>query len=435
MSEPDGPAASPPAPTNRLPSDTPKPRRRALGVALAIAGASFVCLLTLWPLPAEAKRAQLTPLWCLVCGAVGMQDVLQNVLMLVPFGLGLGLAGWRVPRATVAGLALAFGVELLQYTVIPGRDASLSDVVTNTLGTSLGALVATRIDWLLHPPPRDAARLAGGAVAGWAALWVAAGWLLGASPGPAPWHAVLQPEMIDAPPYPGRITTVEFGGAPLSPGRQQVDARAIEAYGRDSVAFRAEVVTAAPLAVRTGLLEVRDGDSTVQLTVKEQDGSVRFAMRTNSSRLLLRPIAFRAPAAAPMPAGTPLVLSVRRDAGIIVVPPRRAGESEVRAAIGPHWLATLLLPVEARAGLAWELFAYVWVTALLLAAGWWVAHAPDAAKLTLAFLAFAVVIGGLRTVPPVFHLSHTSAVGWLMACGGLASGLLLGRLLEPSSDA
>ena len=51
------------------------------------------------------------------------------------------------------------------------------------------------------------------------------------------------------------------------------------------------------------------------------------------------------------------------------------------------------------------------------------------------FAAFAVVIGGLRTVPPLFRLSHTSAVGWVMACGALALGLLLGRVLVPSNDA
>jgi len=172
----------------------------------------------------------------------------------------------------------------------------------------------------------------------------------------------------------------------------------------------------------------------VQFAVAERGGALRFAMRTHSSELLLRPISFRMPAAPVDPEGTPLTLAVRREAGAIVVAPRTPGEREARALIGPHWLATLLLPVEARPGLGWEVFAYGWVVVLLTGVGWWVAHSAPSARLTLAFVAFAVVIGGLRTVPPLFRLSHTSAVGWLMVCGAVALGLLLGRVLVRSAD-
>jgi hypothetical protein len=436
VSEPGEPRAAARPPSAAPPRATSaSPTRRLPGLAFALGGLLFVLLLTLWPAPQEAKRSQLTPVWCLVCGSIGMQDVLQNLAMLLPFGFGLGLLGWRPARALLAGFALGLSVELLQYTVIPGRDASLSDVVTNTLGTALGALVASRIDWLLHPPPRAAARLALGALGAWAALWVAAGWLLGASPGPAPWRAVLRPELIDAPPYQGEIVSAELSGGALHEGDQEVPSRVLEAYARDSVAFAVAVRTGSPARERRGLLEVRDGDSIVQLAVYERRGALRFAMRTRSSELLLRPISFRMPAAPIDPVGTSLTLAVRREAGSIIVAPRAPGEPEVRAFIGPHWLATLLLPVEARPGLGWEVFAYGWVVLLLTGVGWWVAHSAPARKLTLAFAAFAVVLGGLRTVPPLFRLTHTSEVGWLLACGALALGLLLGRVLVPSTDA
>lgn len=435
MSDPGEPTAtaSPPS-AARLHSHTPKSDRRGSGLVLAALGLVFVLLLTLWPAPHEAKRSQLTPIWCLICGSIGMQDVLQNLLMLMPFGLGLGLLGWRVPRATLAGFALGLTVELLQYTVIPGRDASLSDVVTNTLGTALGALVAGRIDWLLRPPPRDAARLALGALGTWATLWAAAGWLLGADPGPAPWRAAVRPEMLTAPPFAGEIVAAELTGTALRDGDQELAPRVIEAYGHDTVAFRASVIMGPPASERRGLLEVRDGDSTIQLSVMERRGALHFAMRTRSSALLLRPLSLRTADVPAEPAGTPLTLGVRRDAGTIVVAPRMPGASEVRAFIGPHWLATLLLPVEARPGPGWEAFAYLWVMALLLPAGWWAAQSAPASTPTLAFVAFAVVIGGLRMVPPIFALSHTSALGWMMACGALAMGLLLGRLLVPTIE-
>ncbi|HET7241044.1 MAG TPA: VanZ family protein, partial [Gemmatimonadales bacterium] len=61
-------------------------------------------------------------------------DVFLNLLLFVPLGAGLRLAGWRW-RSVVLGAALvSFTVELLQYTVVTGRDASLSDLLTNTTG-------------------------------------------------------------------------------------------------------------------------------------------------------------------------------------------------------------------------------------------------------------------------------------------------------------
>ena len=45
-----------------------------------------ILLATLWPLPEQAYRASLSPVACLVCGDQGMQDVIQNVLMLLPLG-------------------------------------------------------------------------------------------------------------------------------------------------------------------------------------------------------------------------------------------------------------------------------------------------------------------------------------------------------------
>ena len=75
-------------------------------------------------------------------------DILINVLAYVP--LGLLLARWWSRRtqpslivlATLTGAALSFGVESLQQ-LLPSRVASLTDVVSNTLGTLAGVAVAS----------------------------------------------------------------------------------------------------------------------------------------------------------------------------------------------------------------------------------------------------------------------------------------------------
>ena len=51
----------------------------------------------------------------------------------------------RVALAAVVatGGLVSLGIELLQWSVVPGRDASLSDVLTNTLGSLVGATLAS----------------------------------------------------------------------------------------------------------------------------------------------------------------------------------------------------------------------------------------------------------------------------------------------------
>lgn len=70
-------------------------------------------------------------------------EMLANVLLFVPLGAA---GGWLVrPRRAgwvVVGLAaLALAVEVVQYPVA-GRDASLRDVLLNSLGGLLGVAVA-----------------------------------------------------------------------------------------------------------------------------------------------------------------------------------------------------------------------------------------------------------------------------------------------------
>lgn len=110
--------------------------------ALAWAGFAAILAATLYPDPEAAANVALTPLLCLICGVNGGTDVILNLLLFMPFATGLRLSGWSWRRVTVACATLSFGVELCQYLGIPGRDASLSDLLTNTTGGSVAAAAA-----------------------------------------------------------------------------------------------------------------------------------------------------------------------------------------------------------------------------------------------------------------------------------------------------
>ena len=61
-----------------------------VGIVIAIAGFLFIAYETL--LPGDEVAAQ-NPQWCLVCGYVGGVSFLLNVILFIPLGFGIRLAG------------------------------------------------------------------------------------------------------------------------------------------------------------------------------------------------------------------------------------------------------------------------------------------------------------------------------------------------------
>ena len=75
-------------------------------------------------------------------------DVVINVLAYLPFGLAVALAGERVATpmrfvtGTAGGALLSLGMESAQM-LLPTRDASAVDLLSNSAGAALGALIAS----------------------------------------------------------------------------------------------------------------------------------------------------------------------------------------------------------------------------------------------------------------------------------------------------
>jgi hypothetical protein len=95
-------------------------------------------------------------------------DVVLNLLLFTPFGAGLRLAGWRWRSVVAMAALVSFTVEFLQYTVVAGRDASLRDVVTNTVGAAVAAALVGRWRDAALPSARTAAAL----FVGWSFVWI-----------------------------------------------------------------------------------------------------------------------------------------------------------------------------------------------------------------------------------------------------------------------
>src|SRR5437868_5297833 len=113
-------------------------------------------------------------------------DFLRNVLLFVP--LGMALRRRRGLLRTVVLACLVSGtVELLQFALVRGRDASVLDVLSNTVGALLGAALFEYRTLLLYPTASSARWLSGLALVTWCVIFVGTSQLL------RPW--------CSAPPY------------------------------------------------------------------------------------------------------------------------------------------------------------------------------------------------------------------------------------------
>jgi VanZ family protein len=75
------------------------------------------------------------------------KDIAVNIAGFIPFGFVLSAyfySVWRIARPAIViillGFVLSFAIEALQW-LLPTRDSSMTDIITNTTGTALGVLL------------------------------------------------------------------------------------------------------------------------------------------------------------------------------------------------------------------------------------------------------------------------------------------------------
>jgi glycopeptide antibiotics resistance protein len=263
-------------------------RQRRLGYRLAAVGLVFIGLLTLFPDPEAAARAASTPLSCILCGDQGGVDFFLNILLFLPLGLGLALAGFSWRRALILAALLSCSIELLQMKVIVGRDASLGDVISNTLGGGIGALLGACWRRFVFPVPKEARHLA--LVWALCLVWVWAGtaWAFGPTwPVGSPWYGQWAPDLGGYKPFLGTLLMVTAGGEPLLPGRAIDQGRIEDAVAADPAMAVRAVVSTRPRGMAP-LGAIYDGRQRQVMLLAQDHQDLAFAIRTRATILKLQ---------------------------------------------------------------------------------------------------------------------------------------------------
>jgi hypothetical protein len=412
----------PSPPRGRIPRD----RRGAL--ALTAAALAFIAYETLAPAPENIALVARTPIWCVVCGELGLVDVLLNVLLFVPLGLGLRLLGHSWGRTVLLGAALSLAIETAQYFAIPGRDASLGDLLTNTLGAGLGALLATTWRIWATPRPTDARTLTLLAAVIWLAQVAASGEAVRPALPQSVYWGQRTAELGQFDTFPGQLLDARVGALSL-PSHRLPNSDEVREALLNGTTLTAVAVPAGPTNGIAPIVSIFDGQQREIAVLGQFHDDLVYRLRSRATDWRLRPPAIRLRSV--FRSVTPETVTVAgaiRSNRFVVEATGPAGREARVLPLSAQWGWGLLLPFEYAFGPEVEWASALWVAGWLVPIGFWLCATririgPAVGVITLLLLL------GLAALPGLL-LESTAPPEWVGGLAGAGVGWGVSRLVS-----
>jgi uncharacterized membrane protein YeaQ/YmgE (transglycosylase-associated protein family) len=397
---------------------------RRAGRVLAWGGLVVAAVATLTPMHDPRGLAATTPLFCLVCGEAGGADVVSNLLLFLPLALGLRLSGWSWRRCVAAAAVVSFAVEFLQFVVVPGRDASLSDVLTNTASGAIGATVGGVLPGLADPGPTRASRLVLVGLGGALILLALSAWLLQ----PDLPRRRLTSHLAEGPAvgsFDGEVRWVQLNGRAMPALRPAPEARILRReLAAGHVDLAVDAVSGHPPRAGSWLFLLRSlrGDA---IELSQARRRALLSVPARALRFRLFPPLVTLPDAFPADSGVPLSIRATERQRTITLDVSYGGTTRTTTfGITPAygWVMLVSLPFGVTPG---------WVTAVCLAllylpSGYWAAAAARPGRAVM-FVASAIGLT-LGLLGPAFGLAASPWSEWVAAAAGAAAGWALRRV-------
>ncbi|NOT07112.1 MAG: VanZ family protein [Gemmatimonadales bacterium] len=378
-----------------------------------MASALVIGILTLMPTPTGGDST--------VGRSLLLTDIVLNVLLFMPFGGGLALTGRTPVRAALVAATVSVMIELCQLSWIPGRDASIHDVVTNTLGGGLGAIIVA--GW-----GRRAAvwRRLGPAIAAAAVVaWNVGGLLIAPGvPSGNGWYGQWAHEFARTTLFPGRIVSFQVRGLPIPDGPiAATDALQAKLGATDTVRAVVVLTTGRAFTGRAQLAGVVSPTGGDFLGLWQQGQSVLGFPRLRMTNAGLRGPVFIVREAIPEQAGDSVTVSMEWSLRHVTLSAEsRIGRKEQRLTLTPEVFWAGFLPFDYDlGGTNW------WIS--VLAAG--AVFFPIGLGLTRrAAWGLGVSVLTLAGGPFLLGCAASSALTWVLGLAAATCGILLGRLLR-----
>jgi hypothetical protein len=402
-----------------------------------VASLIAIAVLTLTPTEGTAEIS----FWCLKCGERRATDLLQNILLFVPLGVGLGFYGVRFRRAAFLALACTCLVEALQFFVVPGRYASFRDILANFAGALIGYALGRHWRILVVPNHGAARILATMSAIFWLGTQAFTAWALGISPPPEPWWAQLRPAHDE---YPAVFTDQMVGVSVGSIQMRYSD----ELSSDDADAIREQLLAGAPFRVVVADVEATRGEAPIAIisagpvydvvwwAQDERDAVLSVTVR--GTLVGLRTPSVRIADVFPKVRGDTVALAGSyRHGWYELQAETKSGVRHRELSASPSWGWAFLLPFP-----LWTFGSTVfWLTGLYLAAVWcllgyWNGRSVGTGNAIVPVARMAVtILLGLLAIPIVFALPVAHWSEWLAVIVGGAAGWITAQASRRSESA
>ncbi|HCU12751.1 MAG TPA: hypothetical protein DGB72_11565 [Gemmatimonadetes bacterium] len=418
------------------------PHLRRIGSVLTIGSVIAILFATMLPAPGQPMDSHL----CLVCGTDGGVDFILNIILFIPLGIGLALSGIPWNRAILTACGLSVTIETVQFLFVPGRDATLGDVLTNTVGGALGFAVARNAGIWLRPTPR----IATGLGLAWCTVWLTvqaiSSFALAPSITDSRYYGEIAPKLGNFALFPGRVLSAKIDEVAIA----DTELNDIDGVRRRLIrggTVAATVVSAGPTNDIAPIVRVADDEQREIVLLAQDEQALLFGVRTRAAILRLRPPLFAMAGVFTDStsiknsgvskrndsATDPLNLSGSydgREARLTVRTDSASSERRVSVSSSLGW--TLALPFQ------WSIedtrtehvVSWIWIACLMVPTGYWSPHIArhsdahaSATRVVLCLLGVvAILIAGLVPVQHAFGLPAAPMRDWFAAMSGILVG-------------
>lgn len=373
-----------------------------------------------------------------------------NVLLFVPLGVGLALSGIAGKRAVLTACILSAIIETTQLFFIPGRDATLGDVLTNTLGGSLGFAIARTAGIWLRPKPRIAIVLG----LCWCAVWITIQTVSSIAFTPSlpesGYFGQIAPRLGNFEVFSGRVLATRIDDVALTDTRLN-DAASIRRRLLRGATVGATVLPDGPTNDIAPIVRVADDEQREIVLLAQDDQSLLFGLRTRAAILRLRSPLFAVAGVFAHSRSTKNssgVSTVNRSANdsvslagsydgrlarLTAQTNSASDERRVRVSSSLGWTLTMPFQWLIEDTLGERVLSWIWMAFLMAPAGYWgahiVLHRDPHANSTLVVLcltaAAAILLAGLVAVEQGFGLPVATVRDWVASVSGIVAGGVL----------
>lgn len=387
------------------------------GRVIALAALMAIALLTLTP---GQSRGPVNPGFLL--GPPGATDIIYNVALFVPLGLGLRLAGRRVSWIILGSAALSTTIEFIQWHWIPTRYSSLADIVANTIGAAAGALAVAAVPRLARPSRR---------VAGIAAALAALAWifvnLVGASllrldiPVTPIWYGQWARTFTTTVPLSGSVLSVTANGLQV-PDDSLNDTRALQHLAaKEGIHLVIRAIDLSRVSGRAQVAAIADGRGNLVTAVEQQGCTLRLVDRRRGEQLGLKMLTLNLEDGCSTSTDT-VTIDARSTSGGMAIALQRGNTlrgDTLPVTPAEAWRLLAISPRRAGQPSGWAL---AWIAAFMLPLAYWTKRAaarPGARHLAgICVLAIAAMVAAAWLCGLAFPS--------LMEMAGLTGALVLG---------